>query len=73
MNLPAAFVIAVLAWSSCKYLPTYFVEMRKIDLLEERMQLDAARQLTMLKELRTQLQSQTKASVDAGSVQKRFY
>ena len=74
MKMPAAIVIAVLVWSSAKYLPTYFVEMRKVDLLEERMQLDAAKQLAQLNELRSSLQSQTKTTAQTpAAVDKRFY
>lgn len=74
MKFPIALVTAVLVWSSARYLPPYFLELRKMDLVEQRMQMDAARQLAVMKELRAHLQSQTKTSSEsAAQQQKRFY
>lgn len=74
MKFPVAIVAAVLVWSSARYLPPYFLELRKMEIVEQRMQADAARQLAIMKELRAHLQSQTKTSSEsAAQEQKRFY
>lgn len=44
-----------------------------MDLTEQRMQMDAARQLAVMKELRAHLQSQAKSSSESAAQQKRFY
>ncbi len=36
MKVPAALVFAVLTWSAARYLPPYYLEMRKLDLEEEK-------------------------------------
>lgn len=74
MKLPVALVTAMLVWSSARYLPPYFLELRKLDIAEQRMELDAARQVAVMKELRAHLQSQTKTSGNTSLPQeKRFY
>jgi hypothetical protein len=73
MKLPAALVMAVLVWSSSKYLPPYFLEMRKMDMVEQRFQLEVARQVVLLKEIRTQLQAKTQASAQQPDIEQRFY
>ena len=73
MKFPIALLAAVLVWSSARYLPPYFLELRKLDITEQRMQVDAARQMAVMKELRAHMQSQTKASGNPASEQKRFY
>lgn len=74
MKFPVALLAAVLVWSSARYLPPYLLEIRKMELVEQRMQMDAARQLAVMKELRAHLQSQTKTtSESATQQQKRFY
>ncbi|MHA3771393.1 hypothetical protein ACXR0O_07640 [Verrucomicrobiota bacterium sgz303538] len=74
MKLPVAIVLAVLVWSSARYLPPYFLELQKMTLVEQRMQMEAARQVAILKELRAHAQSQTKMSSEtAAEQQNRFY
>lgn len=74
MKFPIALLAAVLVWSSARYLPPYFLELRKMDMAEQRMQMDAARQLAVMKELRAHMQSQTKTSSEStAQQQKRFY
>jgi hypothetical protein len=51
MKYPAALVVAVLIWSSARYLPPYYVELRKLDLEEAKVEVQNARQLAMLRVL----------------------
>ncbi len=73
MKLPVALVAAMLVWSSARYLPPYFLELRKLDMAEQRMELEAARQVAVMKELRAHLQSQTKAEPETAPKVKKFY
>jgi hypothetical protein len=73
MKLPIAVVTAVLIWSSSKYLPTYFIEMRKMDMLEQKIQFDAARQLAVLKQVKAQNEAQARAAGESAALEKRFY
>ncbi|RYD60500.1 MAG: hypothetical protein EOP84_36905 [Verrucomicrobiaceae bacterium] len=52
MKIPAAIVVAVLVWSSARYLPPYFLELRKLDLEESKVEVQNAKQLAMLRVLR---------------------
>lgn len=36
MNLPAAIAFSVLIWSSAKYIPPYYLEMRRMDVEQEK-------------------------------------
>ena len=51
MKIPAAIVVAVLVWSSARYLPPYFLELRKLDLEESKVEVQNAKQLAMLRVL----------------------
>jgi hypothetical protein len=58
MRLPAAIVAAVLIWSAARYLPPYYLEVRKMDLEEEKLVVAQSHANAMLKQMRLQ---QTKA------------
>ena len=51
MKIPAAIVVAVLVWSSARYLPPYYLELRKLDLEESKVEVQNAKQLAMLRVL----------------------
>lgn len=52
MTLPVAIVTAVLVWSSARYLPPYYLEIRKIELEQQKMEFESAKQVAMIRELR---------------------
>ncbi len=62
MRLPAAIVTAVLIWSAARYLPPYYLEVRKMDLEEEKMVAAQSHTSAMLKQMRLQ---QTRAEAPA--------
>ena len=70
MKFPVAIVAAVLVWSSARYLPPYFLELRKMDIIEQRVQLEAAKQVAVIRELRAQMQPSPASESDPN---KRFY
>jgi hypothetical protein len=55
MRLPAAIVTAVLVWSAARYLPPYFLELRKMDLEEEKVALQSTKANQILREMRLQM------------------
>lgn len=59
MKYPAALVIAVLVWSTARYLPPYFLELRRLDLEESKVQVQNARHLAMLRVLRASISNNT--------------
>lgn len=73
MKFPVAFVVAVLIWCSSKYIPPYFLELRKMQIMEERFQLDSAKQVALLRQIRMQLQANTRTTADEPATEQRFY
>ncbi len=75
MQYPAALVVAVLVWSTARYLPPYFLELRKLDIEESKVEVENAKHLTMLRVMRastTAAASKTQAPPAGGSPE-RFY
>jgi hypothetical protein len=54
MRLPAAIVTAVLIWSAARYLPPYFLELRKMDAEDEKVALQSSKASEILREMRLQ-------------------
>jgi hypothetical protein len=75
MKYPAALVFAVLVWSTARYLPPYFLESRKLDLEESKVEVQNAKHLTMLRVLRATTSSRApKAQASEGEASsERFY
>jgi hypothetical protein len=49
MKYPAALVVAVLVWSTARYLPPYYLELRKLDLEESKVEVENAKSLAILR------------------------
>ena len=73
MKFPVAIVVAVLVWSTAKYIPPYFLELRKMDLMEDRIHADSARQVALLRQIRMELQARNAAQAGEPGIEKRFY
>jgi hypothetical protein len=71
MKFPAAIVTAVLIWSTARYLPPYYLEMRKMDLEEEKVDLVKTRAHMLLKASQAREEAARTAAESPGVA--RFY
>lgn len=71
MKIPAAIVVAVLIWSSARYLPPYYLEMRRLDLEEDKVGLVKTKAAMLLKGAQAREQA-AKAKAGPADVA-RFY
>ena len=75
MKYPAALVVAVLVWSTARYLPPYYLEQRKLDLEESKVEVQNAKQMAMLRVMRASMsENGPKVKQPAGEdSSERFY
>ena len=71
MKFSAAIVLSVLIWSAARYLPPYYLEMRRLDLEEEKVDLVKTRAAVLLKASQAREQAAKAKADPADTVQ--FY
>ncbi len=75
MRMSSALVLAVLIWSSARYLPSYFLAIQRMDVEEEKMAIEHTHSTAMLHQMRLQQTQAHPAPAKGpdGQAQTKFY